>query len=705
MSGDMRNVIHSHETDVAIQVGVLHGDIALSGSIRPVIPRQLPMEPRWLVAREREMSELTDLLADVWPAVVIEGIGGVGKTTLALHWACQNAVRYPDGQLFADLRGFDPLGAPADPGTVLHGFLLALGVAPATIPTGVDAAAALYRTVLAERRVLIVLDNARDAGQVLPLLPGTMSCAVLVTTRNRLSWLRTQGVVSVRLETMADADARTVLERVLENEVARIDLASVTAIVRRCSGLPLALTIAAARVAEHPDFPVSELVAELDEEATRLSAFDAGDGVRSLRAVLSWSSGSLDKELIRAFRLLGAAPVTDVGVSTAAWLWSVSPRDAANTMRALEVANLVRQHRPGRFHMHDLVRLHAAELAADAESRTALRRLVDCFAYTARVADNLLYPHRYAWPPPDLPDGCDPVQLADDPAAVTWFATEHPTLIALHEAARREQWHEAVWHIAHGLDTYQYRLGLLTENVGVARLGLEAAVTIGVARLRASALRQLGRAHTRANSLAEAETCLLEALRIEEDAGFAMGRAHTHHDLQRVYCRRGRYKEALYHSQIAMRLYRAENNPVGAAHSLNAQGWLHARLGDVALALDCCKRALALHTAHGNVSGQAITSDALGRIARDAGYLDEAALHSMVAVRLARQLGNRFAEADHTEQLAAVLIGKGEYASARRLLHAAHELFVAQHRLGDAERVLNQLRTCPEVRESDHSQE
>ena len=693
----MRNVIHSHKVGAAIQVGVLHGDIALSGAVRPAIPRQLPTAPRWHVARERQLSELNARMADARPAVVIEGIGGVGKTTLALHWAHRNAARFPDGHLFANLRGFDPQGTPANPGTVLHGFLLALGVDPAVIPTGVEAAAALYRSVLAGRRMMIVLDNARDVDQVLPLLPGTTSCAVLVTTRNRLSWLRTQGAVFVRLEAMADADAQALLDRVLTSEAIRTEPAAVTAIVRRCGGLPLALMIAAARVAEHPDFPMSELVAELDDETTRLSAFDAGDGARSLSAVLSWSSGSLGDELARAFRLLGAAPLIDIGVSAAAWLLAVPPRDAADKLRALETANLVRQHRPGRFQMHDLVRLHAVELAAGDEVQAALRRLVGSFARTARVADILLYPHRYACPPPDLSDGCHPVQLADDPAAVAWFDTEHPALVVLHQAARDEQWHEAVWHIAHGLDTYQYRLGLLPENIAAARLGLEAANALGSPRLRASALRQLGRAHTRAGDLAEAESCLTEALHVEEDVGFTMGQAHAHHDLQRVYSLLGSHEEALRHSRSALQLYRAEDNPVGAAHSLNAQGWQHAQLGDLALARDCCEQALALHATHGNISGQASTSDALGRIARDAGDLERAALHGAAAVRHARQLGNRFAEADHAEQLASVLAQKGDHDSARRLLHAAHELFVTQHRLSDAERVLNQLGASPEA--------
>lgn len=693
---DTHNMIHSQQVDNAIQVGVLHGNVVLRGPAQTTIPRQLPMAPRWHVARERQLDELTTRVADARPLIVIEGIGGVGKTTLALHWAHRNATQFPDGQLFANLQGFHPQAAPASPGTVLRNFLVALGVDPTSIPADVDASSALYRSVLANRRMLVLLDNARDADQVLPLLPGTTSCPVLVTTRNRLLWLRTQGAVFLRLETMVDTDARSLFDHLLAGDAIRADPSAVTAIVHRCGGLPLALTIAAARVAEHPDFPVSELVTELDEEATRLSAFDAGEKSRSLRAVLSWSSGSLDQELIRSFRLLSAAPLIEFGVPAASWLWAVSPRDAVTRLRALETVNLVRQHQPGRFQMHDLVRLHASELAVENESRVALRRLIDCFAHTTRVADILLYPHRYACAPPDLAADCYAVELVDDPSAVAWFDKEHPSLVVLLQLARREKWHDAVWHIAHGLDTYQYRLGRLAENVISAGLGLEAADALGTARLRASALRQLGRAHTRSGEFTKAELCLTEALRIEELEGFTMGQAHAHHDLQRIYSLLGRHEDALRHCMSALQLYQAENNPVGSAHSLNAQGWQRAQLGDLALARLCCEQALSLHSAHGNVSGQASTSDALGRIARDAGDLERAVFHCTAAVRYAQQLGNRFAEADHAEQLAVVLMDKGEHDTAKKLLHSAHELFSAQYRVSDAERVLSRLGAATE---------
>ncbi|MDX3663079.1 tetratricopeptide repeat protein [Streptomyces sp. ID05-26A] len=664
----------------------------MSGTRPLTTPRQLPMAPRRHVARERELGDLAAALEEGRPPlVVVEGAGGLGKTTLVLHWAHIHADRFPDGQLFADLRGFDPQTDPARPAAVLRGFLTALGVEPAAIPMDPDAAAALFRSAVADRRMMIVLDNARNTDQLAPLLPGTPSCAVLVTTRMRLSSLRVLGAHVVRLEAMDEPDARALLSELLPDRAVEREPEAVSAIVRRCGGMPLALAIASARIATHPGFPMSVLADELDDETTRLSAFDADDESASLRAVLSWSSGSLDDRLGRAFGLLGVTPLGEIGTAAAACLWAVPHREAVTTLRSLEAANLVRQHVPRRFHMHDLVRLHAAELQPGAESVWALRRLVAFYAHAVRTADILLYPHRHAFEVPSLPDGCEPVQLAGEPAAVEWFGLEHASIAALHQVAAGRGWHEAVWHIAHGLDTYQYRLGLLTENIASSRLGLEAATAIGSVRLRASSLRQVGRACTRAGDLEDAKHLLVQALRLEEEAGFLMGQAHTHHDLQRVLSLSGEHAQALSHAISGMELYRAEGNPVGEAHSLNAQGWQHAQLGSFALARECCEQALALHSAHGNVSGQVSTLDALGHIARRDGRLDLAAEHFAAAVRQAKKLGNLFAEAESAEHLADVLAQQGDAEKARQMLRAAYELFLSQHRVGDADRVRGRL--------------
>ncbi|WP_410622973.1 tetratricopeptide repeat protein [Amycolatopsis sp. cmx-8-4] len=654
-------------------------------------PRQLPMAPRWHVARERELGLVAAALDD-GPArmAVIEGAGGAGKTTLALHWAHRNTGRFPDGQLFANLRGFDPRAAPAEPVTVLHGFLTALGVDPAAVPGEPDVAAALFRSLVADRRMMILLDNAWDAEQVIPLLPGSPSCAVVVTTRRRLSAMRVRGASVVRLEMMAEADARELLSRLLVDEGVEAEPAAVGGIARRCGGLPLALAIAAARVAAHPEFPMPVFVDELDDETSRLSAFDADDAT-SLRAVLSWSSAALDEQLREAFGLLGVVPLGEITTIAAAALWAVPAARAAGMLRSLEAANLVNQYEPGRFQVHDLVRLHAAELPGAYDAQAALARLVSLYAHTARAADRLLYPYRHAYDPPDLPDGCEPFPLADEPAAVTWFRVEHAFLVAVHEAAAGLGLHAAVWHIAHGLDTYQFRLGLLAGNIGSSRLGLAAALEIGSPRLVASSLRQLGRACTRADELDEAERCLTRALQVEEEAGFAMGQAHAHHDLQRVHAMRGEHGEALRHATSAIKLYRAEHNPVGEAHALNALGWQHAQLANLDLAREHCELALSLHVAHGNASGQASTSDTLGHIARMTGRLDEAAEHFRAAIRHARQLDNRFGEADHTEHLADVLSARGDRDDAEALLRKAYDLFLAQHRLADADRVRARL--------------
>jgi tetratricopeptide (TPR) repeat protein len=702
MPSDTSNTVHSPNVGAVVQAGVVHGSIHLHSRPpdRPAIPHQLPMRPRGFVARDRELARLNATLeasaaADDTVVVVVEGTGGVGKTTLVLHWAHRNVARFPDGQLYTNLRGFDPAGFPVEPHTVLRGFLATLGIDSAAVPADPDAAAALYRSVLAGRRMMIVLDNAKDIDQVVPLLPGTSSCAVVVTTRHHLPGLRMRGASFVRLGTLADEDARMLLLRHMSRDAIDREPAAVSTVLECCAGLPLALAIVAARTADHPEFPISHVADELQEETSGLNAFDAGDESANLRAVLSWSTTSLDGEQSRAFQLLGSTPIADIGVTAAACVLAVPPRDAARVLRALETKNLLRQPKPGRFQMHDLVRRHAAELAAERSPLSArlaaLQRLVTFYAHTARAADHLLYPHRFAGNPPELIEGCHPAPLADEPAALAWFAEEHHQLLAVQRSAVREAWSEPVWHISHALDTYQYRVGLLTENIASSRLGLDAADTIGSPRLRASALRQLGRAYTRAGQLEDAERRLWQALQLEIEAGSSMGSAHTHHDLQRVYSLRGEHDLALQHATSALELYQMVGNPVGEAHSLNAQGRQHAQLRRYDDARRCCESALALHIAHANPSGQIATLDALGFIAQQTGQLNVALSQYSQAFALAQESGNRFAEADIIERLADVYTAQGEDVKALQAARSAHDLFAAQHRLRDAERLRDRL--------------
>jgi DNA-binding SARP family transcriptional activator len=290
---------------------------------KPLVPRQLPTPPRLFSGRTTELARL-DEQTDTSDTVVISaigGTGGIGKTWLALHWAYAHLDQFPDGQLYVNLRGFDPIGQPVSPGTAVRGFLDSLGVAPVAIPVDLDAQVGLYRSLVAGRRMLIVLDNARDTGQVIPLLPGSPTCTVLVTSRHHLGGLVTaHGAHRVDLDVLEEREARQLLARHLGHDRVVAETEAVDELVACCAGLPLALSIVAARATRHPDFPLAVLADELRDRSGRLDALDPGDPQATLRVVLSWSHHALSEAAAAAFGLLGLAPGPDISLPAAAAL-------------------------------------------------------------------------------------------------------------------------------------------------------------------------------------------------------------------------------------------------------------------------------------------------------------------------------------------------------------------------------------------------
>jgi DNA-binding SARP family transcriptional activator/tetratricopeptide (TPR) repeat protein len=395
----------------------------------PPVPRQLPAAPASFTGRADELATLDRLLAPEGAVVVIAGAGGLGKTWLALRWATAHAARFPDGQLHADLRGFDPAGEPVSPGTAVRGFLSALGVAAGSIPPGLEAQTALYRSLTAERRMLVVLDNVRDTAQAAPLLPGGSACSVLLTSRHELGGLlTTHGARAVPLRTLDERGAGELLAAKLGAARLTAEPAAGREIVRQCGGLALALAIIAARADAQPGLRLSALAAELTE--ARLDALDAEELSASLRAVFAASYRALDPRTASAFRLLALVPDTDLGRGAAtAMLGDARP------LRALCAANLLQEGPPGRFRMHDLVKLYAAELGAgtdSAETRlAAVTRLFDHYLHWASAAMDHWAPHEpYLRPPVPPSEGPQP-PFTGYPAARDWLDTESSAMLAL----------------------------------------------------------------------------------------------------------------------------------------------------------------------------------------------------------------------------------------------------------------------------------
>ena len=422
-----------------------------------VVPRQLPAGVAHFAGRTAELAELQTWQHEAASAdgtakvLVIGGTAGAGKTALAVHWAHHSAAEFPDGQLYVNLRGFDASGTPVAPGDALRWFLGAFGVTEEQIPDSIDAQSALYRSVLAGKRVLVILDNARDAAQVRPLLPGSRSCLALVTSRARLPGLAaTEGARLVPLDVLTADEAHELLASRL-GERARAEADAAQQLTEACSRLPLALSIVAARVAARPYLPLAHLARELADAQGRLEALDAGDPVASIRAVFSWSCEQLSPPAARMFRLLGLHAGPDVTIAAAASLAGVDRGQAAAAVAELADAHLIAEHAPGRYAFHDLLRAYAAYLArdtdSDAERREAVVRVLDYYLHTASAGSRVLNPvrPRITLEPPQ--PGVVPELLSYASETLAWFEAERQVLIAAIAQASDGGFDQHAWQL------------------------------------------------------------------------------------------------------------------------------------------------------------------------------------------------------------------------------------------------------------------
>jgi DNA-binding SARP family transcriptional activator/tetratricopeptide (TPR) repeat protein len=579
---------------------------ASTGSAPPAVPRQLPTPLRLFTGRAPEMARLTAALnsdGEAHHAVVISaigGTGGIGKTALALQWAHQHLDQFPDGQLWVDLRGFDPSGEPLSTQAALHGFLVALGVPSAAIPPGLQAQSGLYRSLLAGKRMLVVLDNAAGTSQVLPLLPGSAGCAALVTSRSHLVGLVTAcGALSVDLGILTEREAHELLARQLGDAPLAAEPEAAAELLARCGGLPLAVSVVAARAAAHPGFPLAALVADLRDATTCLDALDTGDAEVSVREVLSWSCRRLEPRAATMFGLLGLAPGPDISVAAAASLSALPIPQARAVLQNLENVSLVQQHAPGRYRMHDLVRLYAAEQVGRPQPQggrtAALLRVMDFYLHTAFAGDRLLHPNRQ---PIDLGqpvDGCIPQQHGEAAAALAWFDSEHENLRAAQTAAAEHGWYTRTWQLAWAMNAFHTFRGYFRERIITWQAGLAAAEHLGQPVMQSLAHGWLGQACAHAGRHDEAVGHIARAITLAENSGDTASQAHGYLQLSRVWGLQGKHIEALSQAVRALPLFQALGHLGWEAQALNEIGWHQAHLGQFNEARASCEAALALY--------------------------------------------------------------------------------------------------------------
>ncbi|WFE39136.1 tetratricopeptide repeat protein [Micromonospora sp. WMMD998] len=670
----------------------LHGperDRFLAGAPTPAplggVPAQLPADGFGFVGRAGAQARLDEILAGTaeqptaMGLAIVSGTAGVGKTALAVHWAHRVAPLFPDGQLYVNLRGFDPGGTPVGPSTALAGFLNALAGAGDRPPTGLEEQVGRYRSLLSGRRILVVLDNAGDADQVRPLLPGAPGCFVLVTSRAQLPGLvSVNGAHPITLDVMSADESRELLSRRIGTRRVTAEPEAVDAIVLAAAGLPLALSVVAARAAINTGFRLSELAADLRPVSGRLDAFDGGEPVTDLRLVMSWSYRTLDPGTARLFRLLSVHPGPDFAVAAAASLAGVAPAQVRRHLAELTRAHLLGEHRPGRFTYHDLLRAYAAELTAaedgEADRQAARARLLDHYLSVAYLADELVYPQRDRLPIDPPGPGVAPVPLADRDQAMWWFTEERQVLLPVLGLASSHGFDRHTAHLAWAITTYLNQRGYWEDWTSSLRAALSAAVRLGDDQIEAYAHGVLGFAGISLGRYDDARHHLAQAYDGYRRLGDLAGQARVELNLGWISDRTGQPEQALAHAREALRLHRQAGHVTGQAFALNAVGWSHGQLGDHRAAIESCAQALALFTSVDNVLGQAITWASLGQAHLQLDGFVAAVDCYEHAVRLRREIGHRRLEADALVSLGDAHVAAGDPASARRVWQRARDI-------------------------------
>ena len=685
-----------------LETAILRQDVSLSldpptavavasrppGTGAAPVPAQLPPAPAGFAGRDAALAGLDAMLpaADRETtgagAVIaaITGTAGVGKTALAVHWAYRARERFPDGQLYADLRGFDPTGPVMDPGQALRWFLGALGVPPERVPDGRDAKAGLYRSLLDSRRVLVVLDNARDAEQVRPLLPGSSGSMVLVTSRNQLTGLiAAEGARPHGLDLLTVPEAHDLLARRLGTCRVAAERQAAEEIIASCARLPLALTIAAARAAERPSFPLTVIAAGLRDSAV-LDPFDGGDLPVGLRAAFSCSYRALSTDAARLFRLLALHPGQDISLAAAASLLGAPPGQARKLLAELARAHLLGEHSPGRYACHELLRAYAAELAHtrdDPDVRiAALRRVLDHFLHTSYAGTGLIEPYLVPFvPAPPLP-GVTLGEVTTACRADDWFATEYPTLLAAVTAAADAGLTATAWQLAWTLTSFQLRQGYWDDHALAQEAGLNAARRAGDPAGEAHALLALGIGYSRAGRDGDAGPMYAGSLRLLAGLdGYLASRALIHTGLMQLSAGQGCLTGALRHALRAHDLHRAAGDALLAARSLNDVGYCHALAGNYRQAIAHCELSLAQLRACGKPGYEAPVWRSLGFIYHQLGSHRRAIGCYERSLELSRTLCDRFSEGGTLGDLGDVYHSAGEADAARRTWGSALRIF------------------------------
>lgn len=669
-----------------LYAGLLAGDLPAERSRGPAavpaqiaVPQQLPSDTPRFTGRTAELSRLDQLLRTgpdqdrTNTVVVLHGEGGAGKSALAVHWAHRTTGDFPGGRVFLNLRGYGP-GDPVDPAAALDDVLRSLGLPGDRIPAGLDARSALLRTTLSGRRILLVLDNARDAEQVRPLLPGG-GAMVLVTSRSRLGGLAARdGAALLAVDELPAPDARDLLARGLGASAGQLRSGVLAEVAELCGRLPLALNLAAERLA-HDTAELTDLPG-LRSVADRLDVLDSGDQdpVTNLRAVFSWSVQALEPELARTFRLLGLHPGEEFGAEASAALLGTGVPQTRRALERLVAVHLVRRPRAGRYVLHDLLRAYAVEQAGAVDGPEAVKaaavRLLSWMMHTVDNAAMLDRSSRLLAPLPPAEDGVVPLRFDADTEALGWLDLERPGLLAAVHQAAEHGLDTAAAQLAGRMWTYLDIRDALDEAMAVQTVALAAAERTGDPWLVAAAANQLGTGIGRSGRLHEALGYFERAAAMFEAAGNTAGQSAVYTNLGLAYTLLGEFEESVRVLNEGLRIA-AEDGAGSRPSLLNNLAMGLTELGRYDEAVAAAAEAVELHRRERLRRDEAYALDTLGSAYRGQGSLDKAIEAGEASAELHRELGNRPSEAIALTNLGRAQRDDGRYDEARRSWTAA----------------------------------
>ncbi|MBP2325174.1 tetratricopeptide (TPR) repeat protein [Kibdelosporangium banguiense] len=611
-------------------------------------PRQLPGDVRGFVNRTAELARLDSWLPQdenelgVTALVVVAGTAGVGKTALAVRWAHHVQDKFPDGQLYLNFRGYDP-GQTVSPEQALDGFLRALDIASSAIPADLEAKSALYRSLLAGRRILVVLDNAATVRQVRPFLPGTAESLVIVTSRNRLSGLvALDGGRRVTLEILAEDDAVRLITSITSDYRAGDDPAEVAELARLCARLPLALRIAAERAASRPWMPLDQLIQDLRNESGLWDALSADDGEESdaVRTVFAWSYRALPENAARMFRLLGLHPGPEFGVTAAAALAGTTVPEARHQLDVLAGAHLLEQTTPDRYQFHDLLRAYATAQAHHEESLDAqykvLRRVLTWYLHSASSAITAMESAQQAVPLDPLTDSVAPLDFTSQQDAVHWCETEQDNLFAAARAASKAGMFRIAWQLVIVLQPYAVGHLFSGDLLTLAEMALDAAQRDGDTRGEAASLAALANVNSIHSRFGHAIDQLTSAVALFAELEDRTGTALALTSLGVVHMVSRQFAEALGPLHQAQTILHELGDSQRESYALFNIGEANLGLGRLADAAETVHRSLVLCREAGDRFSESVALMNLARIHAERGETAEATGFAQEALDLGR---------------------------------------------------------------------